>query len=104
MSESIQRVPRHIFEARQRNAQRIGERIKDLLDSGHMVFDDEGDRVERVQFVGFGDVPGGLRFGNIIYFHPDPSCANGAFESIAEFNEPFKKWRAVKPADFQPIF
>lgn len=91
-----------VREARLRNARRIGERIKAMIEEGYLVLDDTGQRVERVEFKGFHDA-GGLCIDQVVWMHDDPECDNGLELTIAQFNAQFTDWKAVHPKDFRKV-
>jgi hypothetical protein len=98
-----------VYEARLRNAQRLGARIERLLSEGHLIFDEDGGEIREVLFRGFNDLPG-LSFrpekgGNVtlIYFTHDPHLDEGSHTPIKEFNAKFKGWRSLHPDDLKPL-
>lgn len=98
-----------VYEARWRNAFRIGERIKSLLETKHLVFDADGNEIREVIFQGFNDKPG-LSFrhevdGNItlVYFTHDPDQDCGSHTAVKEFTAKFQTWRVIHPSDFRSL-
>lgn len=85
-----------VYEARLRNARKVGERLQRLVDEGYMVLDEESQIIGKIEHKGFGDA-GGLSIGNVVYMHDDPECDNGLELTVKEFNALFSTWRAVHP-------
>lgn len=91
-----------VYEARLRNARKVGERLQRLVDEGHMVLDENGERIGAIEFRGFHGA-GGLTIGNVVYMHDDREWDNGLELTVKEFNALFAGWRAVHPRHLRPV-
>lgn len=92
------------FDARRANALRVAGKISGLLDSGHRIYDEEGDALVKVDVRKCGDVVFEFREGgNVVYFLNDKTFDNGAMDSIADFNVQFSGWTYIHPTDVRPL-
>lgn len=91
-----------VRQARLNNARRVGERIKGLIEEGHLVIDDEGEVVRTVRFEGFRG-NGGLCIDQVVWMDDDPTGDNGLELTIAEFNAQFAGWKAIHPKHFRRV-
>ena len=88
--------------ARWENAQRIGNKLKSLLDDGIILYNEDGDRVMDIEVddTGFYEVMGNCK---IMYFINDTELDNGMYTSIKEFNKLFDGWTYVDPSHRKKI-
>jgi hypothetical protein len=83
------------------NAIRIGTAIKQFLSTGHLVFNEEGEPVTKVEFESNGVL--GLYIESVAYMIGDPDLDNGLELSIADFRNQFAGWRIVHPRHFRSL-
>lgn len=94
----------NIYEARFRNAQRLGRRIQSLIDQGYIVRDGYDSIVSQMEVTDFavyqltGD--GKCR---IIWFENDLEYDHGLYTKIEDFNAHFAAWTYTRPNAARPI-
>ena len=81
-----------IYEARWKNAHKIGNKIKNYLDKGYLVFDADGVKIESIRID-----EEGLFINGGMYFLNEINLDNGYYETVKEFNSWFSNWLIVHP-------
>jgi len=97
-----------MYEGRLKNAQKIYNKLKDYLDKGYIIWNDEDERVyglyektdEGVWSFGYTSIDGRCVFG---LYEDHPEDDHGRFTPIREFNEKFKKWTIINPKNIKRL-
>ena len=93
-----------VFFARIENAKKVASSIKELIDSGFMVVDDEGSEIKDIKIT--NDSAGNLETVvanykdgsfNLILFEADKEYDHGMHTPIKEFNAQFDSWKVYHP-------
>ncbi len=103
MSRWVERVPRHIYEARLRNAHRVWQAFQVMRADGMLIFDENGELVagefkideEGSCVISYESARGGV---HMLYFAAEPTLDNGAFETIEQFTSQFDAWTFIYPS------
>lgn len=94
----------NVFEARLRNAQRMGRRIQSLIDQGYVVRDAHDTKVHAMEVTDSAvyrlTADGKCR---IMYFENDPEMDHGLHTKIAEWNALFVDWTYTRPEHVRPL-
>jgi hypothetical protein len=92
-------------QARIDNALAIGRRIQEKLAAGWLVFDDDGERVHRIELEmdGFPAVVSVHDRSRTFYFQADPEMDHGLYETIKQFNERFTGWLMAPASAYQAV-
>lgn len=96
----------NIYEARWNNAKKMGEKIKNYIKKGYLVFNDNGSKVgniiitpEHVSYtLNFEDQS--VQF--ILYLN-DNYMDNGSQDTIKEWNNQFRDWTIVHPKNIEKL-
>lgn len=94
-----------IYTARWENAKMIAEKVNSYLDSGYLIFNEDGERVTEkflIKETGIGSEE--IVCGNICYFVNDKNLDNGLYTKISEYNSKFKLWKIVRPEHLVSLF
>lgn len=94
----------NIYNARWENAKRIAEKINSYLDSGYLVFNEDGERVSEKFLVKSFHGSEEIVCGNLGYFINSKDLDNGMYTKISEYNSKFKSWKIVRPDDIKSLF
>jgi hypothetical protein len=90
--------------ARLANAMRIAAKVSAFLETGHRVFNEDGDELTKVSTRENGDLIYAFRDGgNVIMFLNDRNMDNGAMERIGDYNASFSGWTFFHPKDVKPL-
>lgn len=94
-----------VYKARWENAKRIAEKINSYLNSGYLVFNEDGEKITEkflIKETSMGSEE--IVCGYICYFINDKSLDNGMYTKISEYNSKFKLWKIVRPDHLVSLF
>jgi len=96
----------NVYEARWLNAQRVARKIQSWLDKGFIVFDDQGERVRKVELtedaVYACPFPETSRYWTTL-FENNKDNDHGLHTTVREFNDQFDKWLVCKASTYNVL-
>ena len=88
----------NLYEKRWFNAVKVATKINNLLDTGHFIFNEVGERVlHKFKITDMEVLLPMSDSSSILYFMRDKEYDNGAYTKISDYNAQFNGWKAVHP-------
>ena len=88
-----------VYSARLNNAKKIYSKLKDYLDKGYMIWDDENEIVTCIEWTDTDFIYNEC----LALFVFDRELDNGYYTPISKFNERFKSWKIVNPKNIKRL-